>query len=220
MFNNILVSDHASRGAIDVCSDCLPGFVSDYNVVISRFTSDGPFLSLAQWQAQFGQDLHSSVATAADLFVNPTSDDYHLLPTSPARDTGTAMLAPAFDLDGHPRPFGAAFDVGAYELGSLELAGDYNQDGTVNAADYTVWRNNLGSGTALANDDTAGVGPDDYDRWKAHFGESAGSGSGATISDEVSSVPEPHASVLSLFTATVGGMLAKRWQVRRPAPSG
>ena len=57
------------------------------------------------------------------------------------------------------------------------LPGDYNQDHVVNAADYTVWRNNLGSGTALPNDDTAGVGPDDYTRWKTHFGETSGSGS-------------------------------------------
>ena len=57
------------------------------------------------------------------------------------------------------------------------IIGDYNRDGIVNAADYTVWRNNLGSGTALPNDDTAGVGPDDYVRWKTNFGQTAGAGS-------------------------------------------
>ena len=51
------------------------------------------------------------------------------------------------------------------------LPGDYNQDHVVNAADYTVWRNNLGSGTSLPNDSSAGVGPDDYDRWKTNFGQ-------------------------------------------------
>ena len=61
------------------------------------------------------------------------------------------------------------------------LPGDYNQNGTVDAADYTLWRNNLGSGTSLPNDDTAGVDQDDYARWKTHFGEtlSSGPGSGA-----------------------------------------
>ncbi len=71
------------------------------------------------------------------------------------------------------------------------VPGDYNQDGTVNAADYTVWRDHLGSGTSLPNDDTAGVGPDDYTRWKTHFGESTGSGAIANAA-----VPEPAASVL------------------------
>jgi hypothetical protein len=90
-----------------------------------------------------------------------------------------------------------------YEPFTVEDAdpdGDYNQDGTVNAADYTVWRNNLGSPTALPNDDSPGVGPDDYDRWKDHFGESAGSGASASID---AAVPEP--SALVLFT---GALLA------------
>jgi hypothetical protein len=55
------------------------------------------------------------------------------------------------------------------------LGGDYNSDGIVDAADYTVWRDNLGKATALPNDTTAGVGPDDYTRWKANFGQTGGS---------------------------------------------
>ena len=57
------------------------------------------------------------------------------------------------------------------------LPGDYNQNGVVDAADYAVWRDNDGSGTSLPNDDTLGVGPDDYVRWRSHFGQTAGSGS-------------------------------------------
>jgi hypothetical protein len=72
------------------------------------------------------------------------------------------------------------------------LPGDYNQDGTVNAADYTVWRNNLGSGTSLPNDDTPGVAADDYTRWKTHFDETGGAGSGATaFASALAAVPEP-----------------------------
>lgn len=41
VFNNILVSEHAFRGAIDVSADSLSGFMSDYNVMVSRFTLDG-----------------------------------------------------------------------------------------------------------------------------------------------------------------------------------
>jgi T5SS/PEP-CTERM-associated repeat protein len=73
------------------------------------------------------------------------------------------------------------------------LAGDYNQNGTVDAADYTVWRDNLGSGTSLPNDDTAGVAQDDYDRWKSNFGNvAAGSGAGsASGAGSSAAVPEP-----------------------------
>ncbi len=77
------------------------------------------------------------------------------------------------------------------------LAGDYNQNGIVDAADYTVWRNNLGGTTSLPNDDTPGVGPDDYIRWKINFGQTAGSGSGAIAN---AAVPEP-ATAAMLFLA-------------------
>ena len=58
------------------------------------------------------------------------------------------------------------------------LAGDYNVNGVVDAADYVLWRNNLGSGTSLPNDDSPGVGPDDYYSLRTQFGKTAGSGSG------------------------------------------
>ncbi len=86
------------------------------------------------------------------------------------------------------------------------IPGDFNNNGTVDAADYIVWRDNLGSGTALPNDDTAGVGPDDYDRWKMHFGEMAGTGS---VAGANAAVPEP-ATLVTLILATAG------WCLRRP----
>ncbi len=89
------------------------------------------------------------------------------------------------------------------------VPGDYNQNGTVDAADYTLWRNNFGSGTALPNDDTPGVGQDDYARWKSHFGETVGSGSarhgGSSTGDSPSlaSVPEPATATLLITLLTV-----------------
>lgn len=73
------------------------------------------------------------------------------------------------------------------------LAGDYNGDGTVNAADYTVWRNTRNSTTNLAADgDGSGtVNTADYNFWKTRFGNS-GSGSGA------GAVPEPGSVALAL----------------------
>ena len=65
-------------------------------------------------------------------------------------------------------------------VSSASLAGDYNGNGIVDAADYTLWRNHLGApaGT-LANDPAGGaIGTAQYAQWKAHFGQTVGAGSG------------------------------------------
>jgi hypothetical protein len=74
---------------------------------------------------------------------------------------------------------------GIYSLASLAstsaVPGDYNQNGTVDAADYTKWRNSLdGPADSLPNRNSLNSGvinAADYDFWKSRFGESSGSGS-------------------------------------------
>jgi hypothetical protein len=66
------------------------------------------------------------------------------------------------------------------------LLGDYNHDGHVDAADYTVWRNTLGQmGLTLfggADGDGDGtIDTDDYGVWKSHFGESLPMGGGGGL---------------------------------------
>jgi hypothetical protein len=56
------------------------------------------------------------------------------------------------------------------------LAGDINEDGSVDAADYVAWRKNGGT-------------QQQYTEWKANFGQSTGSGSGARSASETA-VPE------------------------------
>jgi hypothetical protein len=72
----------------------------------------------------------------------------------------------------------------------LPLAGDYNRDGLVDAADYTVWRDSLGEFVANYNaadgDGNGRINDGDYALWKANFGgPPAGT---ASLSD---GVPEP-----------------------------
>ena len=55
-------------------------------------------------------------------FVNANSGNFRLQAVSPARDSGSATLAPLFDLDGMVRPYGAGFDIGAYEYSSTVSA--------------------------------------------------------------------------------------------------
>jgi len=117
IFNNIAYTAHGWRGSISIASPTLTGFVSDYNVVMDRFSTDdgNTRISLSAWQA-LGYDAHSIIATPAQLFVNPAIADYHLTSNSPAVDHGLMLLQVQEDLEGHPRPGGAAFDIGAYEL--------------------------------------------------------------------------------------------------------
>lgn len=57
---------------------------------------------------------------------------------------------------------------------SMAVQGDYNQDGQVDAADYTVWRDAMVSGEALPNEGAAGqVTAEDYTVWRNHYGEMA-----------------------------------------------
>jgi hypothetical protein len=103
------------------------------------------------------------------------------------------------------------------------VPGDYNENGTVDAADYTVWRDNLGSATTLPNDDTAGVEADDYTRWKTNFGNHSGTGALAfpgtrdsgLASGNLVFVPEPTTfSQLLLLTSALLGV-RYRWSISR-----
>jgi hypothetical protein len=81
------------------------------------------------------------------------------------------------------------------------LAGDYNNDGAVDAADYVVWRKNLGRDFNLnGNGDESGgsagvVDAADYAWWRQYFGNS-NPGVGSTSQGIGSAVPEPHGLVL------------------------
>ena len=81
------------------------------------------------------------------------------------------------------------------------LVGDFNGDGSVGSADYTVWRNSLGEtvdhGTlADANGDGV-VDTADYESWKTHFGSSISTNGSGSHSGATATVPEPAAVVLA-----------------------
>ena len=118
VLDNILYNNHSFRGSITASADSLPGLVSDWNVVMDRFSIDDgdTRIALAQWRSATGQDAHSIIAVPASLFVNVAGNDYHLSATSPARDTGLTLADVTMDLDGVPRPSGPAVDIGAYEV--------------------------------------------------------------------------------------------------------
>lgn len=95
------------------------------------------------------------------------------------------------------------------------LPGDYNGDGTVNLADYTVWRDNLGANeSTLANpgDGSGTVDTGDYDVWKSNFGTS-GAGSASLLAG-TSRVPEPGQLTHAILGSMCGLLvLRKRRQI-------
>jgi hypothetical protein len=88
------------------------------------------------------------------------------------------------------------------------LAGDYNQNGVVDAADYTNWRDTLGAEVVeYSGADGNGNGlidQADYDVWKTNFGDTFGAGALAVSA----TVPEPSTTLLLL--AGVAAMAATR----------
>ena len=99
------------------------------------------------------------------------------------------------------------------------IAGDYNQNGVVDAADYVVWCNTLGqSGSGLAADgnNNGSVDTGDFTVWRSHFGSTTGTGSGVPITSDraglstpgISVVPEANGLVYLLTTLIV--VIAKR----------
>lgn len=66
------------------------------------------------------------------------------------------------------------------------LAGDYNADGRVNAGDYTVWRDSLGTGNVIGT----------YAEWSANYGRTAAANGLA--------IPEPTGGMLLVLGACFG----------------
>jgi hypothetical protein len=88
-------------------------------------------------------------------------------------------------------------------IAAAGLAGDYNQDRIVDAADYTTWCDGLGGMYAAA----------DYDTWKNNFGAAAGPS--GTLG---AAVPEPAAALL--FALGCAGVIALRFPTRRRGAAG
>ena len=94
---------------------------------------------------------------------------------------------------------GVVFDNISLELVDAvagPVTGDYNGNGTVDAADYTLYRDTLGNtvvaGTGADGNGDTFITPLDYDVWANNFGNMSSTSSGV-------SVPEPTTVLLACF---------------------
>jgi hypothetical protein len=140
--------------------------------------------------------------------VNAPGGNYQLLAGANANNAALLSAAPPVDLVGRPRPYNGGADAGALER---ILPGDYNADGAVNAADYTVWRNSHGQsvyfGAGGDGNQDGQVTVTDYISWKAHFGQSLGD---AATPETSAHVPEPTGLILALIA--VGILAIRQWR--------
>lgn len=91
----------------------------------------------------------------------------------------------------------AALDAIAFQT----APGDFNHDGTVDAGDYVVWRK-------------TGDSSDNYSLWRANFGRTFFTGSGAALPSAKTlsnAVPEPSSFVLLMFVAA-GSCPRRGWR--------
>jgi hypothetical protein len=100
--------------------------------------------------------------------------------------TGNSSVANAATIS-----LGNAFNVGGtrdlvFKYGvvksSAPMPGDFNNNGTVDAADYVVWRDKLNQSITIPNDPTPGMVTDtDFGVWRSNFGKSGGPAGPSTL---------------------------------------
>jgi hypothetical protein len=99
------------------------------------------------------------------------------------------------------------------------LTGDYNNNGTVDAADYVIWRKNNGlmGGATPAQGDGTGDGNvtvEDYNLWRTSFGNGTGAGALIAGSASLQGVPEPSSLLLTAVgaIAIIGAFFNRRFR--------
>ncbi len=147
--------------------------------------------------------------------VNPGSEYDQLIVNGPASLGGTLAVSlvnfnPSFgatfeimtyaefggEFDTLSLPMGYQWDVHynsdsvVLELTGIGLTGDFNSDGVVDAADYTVWRDGLGTTYDQSH----------YAQWRAHYGQTSINSPASGLS----AAPEPGAMALLAALAMMG----------------
>jgi hypothetical protein len=177
-----VVGDDAT---IDVTGDFAISSTENGSGTLAFELEDGELLSQINivGAATFNAGANVHLDTSA---VAPTQSSYDLLTATSIFDNGISFSGPAgWGYQIIPGGNGQILQIA--EGLAPDLVGDYNDDGSVDAADYVVWRKNPG----------AFGGEQGYTDWRANFGETS-SGAGGR-GNAVGPVPEPAAAALLLI---------------------
>jgi hypothetical protein len=147
-------------------------------------------LGLANLMSPQGTTAQLSAAQTAAIFqTSHRNDSVALIPSG-----GTGFLRPI----------------------PAQLAGDFNLNGVVDAADYVLWRNTLGSTASLTADGNGNrvIDIGDYAVWRGRFGSVPGRG--ASMQNSAGAVPEPASLILIGIGAGAYASLRRHAFRRRP----
>jgi len=101
-----------------------------------------------------------------------------------------------------------AIALDATPFDPTEIPGDYNNDGSVDAADYVLWRANVNTNHLLANDLVGGqIGAAQFDQWRSNFGQSVG---GGAVSSQYTSAIIPEPATIWLLIVGFGAIVIRR----------
>jgi hypothetical protein len=207
-----------NTGGGNICAACPPGAILKYK--IERLENDnngrwsdasGP-LGLSDTDTDGGAriDFKLSSATTYEMKMTPLDN-----PTAAITTTGALVNAATttpidwiefqfFNTQTSPG-LSTEFFIKSMQILAAPpgVPGDYNGNGTVDAADYVLWRKRTGQNFQLHNE-VSGVTPgrvtaEDYTAWRTRFGSRA---SGAALS--VQGVPEP--AFFAHFAAGIVGL--------------
>ncbi len=98
IYNSVIRNNIFSNNPNQMLLQTTSGLTVDYNLFYGSSSNYG-----------------SNYVIGDPKFVDATSNDFHLLSTSPATDKGSPTAAPSFDFDGNSRPRGNGYDIGAFE---------------------------------------------------------------------------------------------------------
>ena len=215
----MLVSTTLSGTGVSTDESCWDPLISaDGNVVV--FQSDASNIDPLDTDFDpeddvdvFGRNL--ATGTTYLISVNAARNNAGNGPSSAVAvnsdGTQVVLLSDASDLAGADN--NAAQDVFVASLNWMPttLAGDYNHDGSVNAADYVIVRKSLGTNvTPSSGADGTGSGTvdeGDFAIWREHFGETLSVGGAASLPTNDVALPSEISSsgpVISVLTPDNG----------------
>jgi len=214
VFNNLVLNVDFGSGNVKLKNESAIAVTIEAYMVKSAAGSLSPSWNglrdtVANWQQNVGTTKALAEVSRLDANSNPG-----------------APLAPLTIAAGATYDLGSAFTVGglrdldfsflltsdtagngfAGEVRYIGLHGDYNGDGSVNAADYTVWRDTLNSTSDLRADGNGNgtVDQADYGVWSGNYGATTPSSFSSAIA-----TPEPTAIASLLAALALAGVGAR-----------